>query len=218
MPSLITRVLKHKLFFPVLVAIYLLARLSLINVNSAEWGDSYRILRASNYIQNLTYPIDEKRPPLFSIVLAIRPSHIDAVIWGRLIMLVISLGTLFLFYKLTELFLTTQNQRRLALALLALNPIYLYWSLRIYADVPFSFLVLLCFYVLEKWRKKLATTKNTSIKYPIIIGLTCGLSILTRFEGYLLILAVCLGLCVTTTVATIKRIRFISLVVVIHLV
>ena len=142
---------KYWTIFSVLIAVIL--RLWLVNINSAEWGDSYRILRASNYVRQFSYPEDEKRPPLFSILLAIRPTGIDAVLWGRIFMLGVSFLALFVFYLLSKEYLPTQNQRLLALVFLFLNPVYLYWSVRIYADVPFSLLVLLCFYIFEIWMK-----------------------------------------------------------------
>jgi hypothetical protein len=34
--------------------IYLLFRISIFNINAAEWGDSYRILRATNFLEKNT--------------------------------------------------------------------------------------------------------------------------------------------------------------------
>lgn len=48
------------------------------------------------------------------------------------------------------------------------------------ADVPFSFFVLLFFYLNSKWPKK-------DYLKIFLLGIVCGLSILTRFEGYLLL-------------------------------
>lgn len=185
-------------------------RVLLVNINSAEWGDSYRILRASNFVQQFSYPGDEKRPPLFSIVLAVRPNSIDAILWGRLVMLGISFLALYVFYKLTKKYLATRNQQILAVVLLALNPVYLYWSLRIYADVPFSLLVLLCFYVFELWRERANREDKLSMLYLAVMGLICGLGILTRFEGYLLALATFIGILFTgRTYLVIGRVPFV---------
>lgn len=194
--------IKNKILLVTIIALLAIGRTLLVNINSAEWGDSYRILRASNYVRQLSYPNDEKRPPLFSALLAIRPANIDPVLWGRLFMLATSFGTLFVFYELSKNYLATKNQRLLALVLLALNPVYFYWSLRIYADVFFSLLVLVCFYVFDLWRKSLLDDeddgKKRSMFYLVVIGLICGLSVLTRFEGYLLTLAIVLGILIVT--------------------
>ncbi|MBU0649728.1 glycosyltransferase family 39 protein [Patescibacteria group bacterium] len=183
------------------LSIILASRTLLTNVNAAEWGDSYRILRASNFIREASYPQDEKRPPLFSALLAIRPGNVDAVLWGRIFMLGIFLTALFVFYQLGQKMLTTANQRWLALLFLALNPVYLYWSLRIYADILFSLWVLWCFYLFERWREN---RNKAAAKFLIGMGVICGLSILTRFEGYLLTFSTACGILVLTN-ATLKQ-------------
>lgn len=179
----------HKNYKSVIFGLFVLLHVFLFNVNVAEWGDSYRILRASNYIQRLSYPLDEKRPPLFSTVLAMRLPQVDPVIWGRGVMFIISLASFFVLSKVLDLvFKDSHKTKALALLLFALNPVYFYWSLRIYADVPLSFLSLVCFYLLIKWRGSI------TLKQSFLIGLVVGLAILTRFEGYLLFLSVCVGL------------------------
>lgn len=159
--------------------IFLIIHIALFNVNVAEWGDSYRILRASEFIRQGTYPKDEKRPPLFSIFTATRIENIDAVLWGRVVMLIFSLLSFYVFDKFSNLFIKDEKQHFVSLILLTFNPVYLYWSIRIMADIPFAFFVLLFFYLVKKW-DKLSFLKIVSL------GLLCGLAILTRFEGYLL--------------------------------
>lgn len=187
--------MRNKLPLPIIIALFLaLIRIFLVNINSAEWGDSYRILRASNFVRQFSYPDDEKRPPLFSAFLAIRPESVDPVLWGRLFMLATSFGALFVFYKLCQYYIATENKRLFAVVLLFLNPVYLYWSLRIYADVFFSLLVLVCLYVFELWKNSLSGHKSKPTRYLIIMAVACGLSVLTRFEGYLLAFSVLVGL------------------------
>ena len=166
--------------------LFTVVHIALFNVNTAEWGDSYRILRASEFIRQGSYPLDEKRPPLFSIFTAIRPSSIDAVVWGRVVMLIFSLLAFLTFRELVKIYIKDNKYRFLALLFFIFNPIYLYWSLRIMADVPFSFFVLLAFYLLRKYSDK------GPFKY-IIVGFISGLSILTRFEGYLLFASLVVG-------------------------
>lgn len=122
-------------------------------------------------------------------------------------MLGISFLSLYVFYKLSKKYLATQNQRIFAIVLLALNPVYLYWSLRIYADVPFSLLVMLCFYIFELWREKLNERDKLSMLYPAVMGLICGLGILTRFEGYLLALAILVGMFVVAKIPSWRVIK-----------
>lgn len=179
---------KYIVFF----SLYLIARVLLLNVNSAEWGDTYRILRASNYLQQLTYPNDEKRPMLFSALLTIRFVS-DQVESGRITMLILSILTVFAFYLLIERvgFNLTVNQKFLALILFALNPLFLYWSLRIYADTLFLFFSLIAFVIFYDFIKKQSYLKLVGLAVISI------LAILTRFEGYILFFALFLGLLIT---------------------
>ena len=167
--------------------IFIVLHIFLFNINISEWGDSYKILRASEYIQDGSYPEDEKRPPLFSIILSPRPDFINAVTWGRGVMFVFSLITLVVFDKLVSLHIKDERYQKIALIFFVLNPVYLYWSLRIMADVPFSFFVLLVFYLFSKWKEDMNIGKS------MLIGAICGLAILTRFEGYLLFASALMG-------------------------
>lgn len=164
---------------------YLIFRLAIFNVNSAEWGDSYRILRATNSLENFTYPKDEKRPPLYSAFLILIPKNFDPVEGGRLLMVIVSVITVFLFLKLLD-FLSINfidNQKIFAIFLLAYNPLFVYWSMRIYADSFFLMLSLLAFTLYYSFNKD-----NNYFKL-IILSIICFLGIMTRFEGYLLISA-----------------------------
>lgn len=131
---------------------FIIIHLALLNINSAEWGDSYRILRAAEYIRNVSYPDDEKRPPLFSAILAVHPAGIDPVFWGKLVMVAISFLCLVFFMRLARLFIKDDLGFIIAVVLFTFNPVYLYWSLRIYADVPFSLIALVALYLLTVWR------------------------------------------------------------------
>jgi len=180
--------------------LFFVLHIALFNVNVAEWGDSYRILRASEYIRKGIYPSDEKRPPLFSVFTAVRPSDVDPVLWGRVVVFVFSLLAFIVFDKLTEIYIKDEKYRLISLILFILNPVYLYWSIRVMADVPFSFFVLLAFYLLSRYVERIKHRENEKGRKRvgfgnlIILGVVCGLAILTRFEGYLLAIAVLAGL------------------------
>jgi len=179
--------------------LFIVLHIALFNVNTAEWGDSYRILRASEYIRRGIYPSDEKRPPLFSALAAVRPNSVDPVVWGKVVVFVFSILALIIFDKLTQIYIKDEKYRVISLILFIFNPVYLYWSIRVMADVPFSFFVLLTFYLLSKYYENLKQKeagkdyKINNFKSLILMGIVCGLSILTRFEGYLLFLSVFIG-------------------------
>jgi len=169
-------------FFLSLIS-FVVIHLFLFNFNYAEWGDTYRILRASEYIRNYSYPADEKRPPLFSMILAARPGGADQILWGRGVMLLLSVVAFVVFYKLAESYLKSRYEMYLAVILFILNPVYLYWSIRIYADVPFSILCVLVLLLYTNWRENLNAVK------VLVLSLLTALSILTRFEGFILLAA-----------------------------
>ena len=174
----------HNKVFWLFVAIHIV----LFNVNFAEWGDSYRILRGAEYIRELSYPDDEKRQPLYSIALALRPEAVDQVLWGRLEMFAISIAAFAVFYHLLDLFKLGKREKSLALLLFTFNPTFLYWSLRLMADVPFALLALITFFFYKKWQKELTYTRIAAL------GVLIGLAALTRFEGFVLGLSVGIGL------------------------
>jgi len=175
---------------------FVLIHLFLFNINAAEWGDSYRILRAAQFVKNGTYPDDEKRPPLFSIILATNPSTIEPVVWARGVMFVFSVGSFIVFLKLLSLFFPDMKQRFkiIGVVLFTLNPVFLYWSVRVMADVPFSFLALLAVYTLMRWKKGLSLRSKDNPFYYVVLGFIAALSVLMRFEGFLLTISVLLGL------------------------
>ncbi len=167
--------------------LFVLVHLLFLNVNAAEWGDTYRLLRAAEFIKSFTYPFDEKRPPLFSALLAFNPAVISPVLWGRIVLFTASVSSFIVFSKLCDFFLD-KKAKFIALILFVLNPVYLYWSLRVYADVPFALFVLATLFLYEKWRAELKAY------HLFVLGLVTGLAILTRFEGYILFGAVSLAL------------------------
>ncbi len=189
------KVLTDNKFFLFFVLLHLL----LFNINAAEWGDSYRILRASKYIREFSYPEDEKRPPLFSIILSTYPDGIDPVVWGRGVMFAVSIASLLVFYKLTTLLTKNARVKDLSLLLFTLNPVYLYWSIRIMSDTFFALLVMAALYCYTRWKVSFRPHQL------VILGLLSALAVLTRFEGYLLAAALFAGILLDTPLGLLKR-------------
>lgn len=161
-------------------ALFLLIHVLFFNINAAEWGDSYRILRAAEFLRYFAYPTDEKRPPFFSLFLALRPYFLDQLFWGKLAVLFFSIGSFLVFYKLVGLYIKKERYKILALLLFTFNPVFLYWSFRIMTDVVFSFFVLCALYLYSKNFGKFSYSQLICLSFITV------LSILTRFEGYIL--------------------------------
>jgi len=188
--TLLKRIISPKNLIYIL---FIVLHIFLLNINVAEWGDSYRILRASEYLRNdFTYPDDEKRPPVYSTLLAIRPTFVEPILWGRIFMLVTSLEFLFVFEKFLRLFIKKDKYIYLGMLLLILNPVFLYWSIRIYADVFFALIVLTAIYLFTVFTQK--NSKSLSLLQTSLFGIFPGVAALTRFEGYLLFGSLGLGI------------------------
>ncbi len=171
-------------------SLFFILHISLFGINVVEWGDSYRILRAANYIKSFTYPLDEKRPPLFSAILALQPNGVDAVVFGRIVVFAFSVLSFFIFKKIAQHFIKDKKYVNVALLFFVLNPVYLYWSIRIMADVPFAFFAMLVLYLFTIWSEN----KLLNVWRLLLLGALTSLAVLTRFEGYLLFAAICAGL------------------------
>jgi hypothetical protein len=199
----ITKLFQNK--FWLFILLFIFVRGSLINFNYAEWGDTYRIKDSTFEL----YPSDEKRPPLLSALLATYPRiefpyfesfsskiflknpgsgnlMLQPIFYGRIILFLFSFASFIVFLNYFKYLKFNLYQQFLAVVLFIFNPVYLYWSLRVYADIPFVFFVLLSFLLLLKYKENLAIN--------FLIGILAGLSILLRFEGYLLFGSLGLGL------------------------
>jgi len=169
-----------------IILAFVVLKVVFFNLTPAQWGDSYRFLRAGVYLSRLSYPLDEKRLPLFPAFLA--PSfvlNIDPIVWGHVVVLIFSVLSLVLVSKLAEqIGLRNPTGPILAVAITAFSPVFFYWTSQIYAETLFAFLVLLAFYVYYG--------KDVRFK-SILLGVITGFAFMTRFEGLLLFVALFLS-------------------------
>ncbi len=167
---------------PVLLVLLLvvLVRLLLLNVNLAEIGDSYNLLTAGEALKSLQYPLEEKRLPLLPLLLSLN-RVIEPLLFGRLLMLVLSTLSIIITLKLYYHLSAGKNYGWFLVLLLATQPLWSYWSLRIMTDVLFALLFMLFVY--------LTMSKTPSPRLAIYLGVVTGLAAQTRFEGFLLLAA-----------------------------
>ncbi len=187
-----------KYIIPLTVLCFIVVHIFLFNVNATEWGDSYRILRAAKSLQtHQVYPSDEKRPPLLSIIISLNPLNIDFVVWGKVILFIFSIAFFYTFAQFLRLFDFSKNSAYIFSLVLSLSPVVLYWSIRVMADLPFAVLALLAVYAFIKYSNRKYSNNSVYIgslyKNWFFVGLLVGLSILMRFEGYLLMVACLYG-------------------------
>jgi hypothetical protein len=177
--------MNRKLIF--FAAVFILLRILLFRVNISEWGDSYSIVSAAESLRSsFSYPVDEKRLPLFSLLIALNPLPVEMMIWAKILQVIFTAGILLLTCKLAQrLFPDLSDFGIWVLGFgLLLNPVFLYWSIRVVAGVLLAFLVLLAFNI---YHSESSQTQKLSL-----LGIVVGLAALTRYEGFLL--AVSFGL------------------------
>lgn len=183
-----------------LLLAFVVLRILLFNFNVAEWGDSYSIIRAAESLRTtFTYPIDEKRLPLFSALIALNPLPIPLMSWAKVLQGLLTFGVLFLTYRLARKILRNQNYLYAILAsvLTALTPIFLYWSIRVVSEVLLTFLVLLTFDLFYSFvifpsdRPSSPTVKAWQL---VVLGFVSGLAAMSRYEGFFLVIAIAVGL------------------------
>ena len=127
---------------------FLVLRVLLFNINISEWGDSYHIVKAAESLRSdFSYPTDEKRLPLFSVLIALTPSPIEMSVWAKVMQIFLTAGILFLSNRLDRRFFPdlSENYCLLPIAYCLFSPVFLYWSLRVVGGVLLTFLVLLAF-------------------------------------------------------------------------
>lgn len=202
-------------FFLIFTIVYLLLRIGLFNINYVEWGDTFRMIRAAEFLSTGVWPWDEKRWPFYSILL-IPGIFMDAAIaWGRVLSFTASIGTFVLTYQLylklnydfrlftsssqgaeakrfslarfknwfREKIITrdiklTEQYGMFAVVLLALSPVYAYWSIRVMADPIFAFLIILyAYFFAQSYQGK------KEYKTDIYLSLLLLCITMTRLEG-----------------------------------
>lgn len=161
------------------LSVVFLIRVFFLSVNAVEVGDSYNLLSAAEALRQFSYPLAEKRLPLFPFLLALN-THSDMVLWGRLLALSLSGMTIGVALFCARRFSFSTTQRLSVLCLICTQPVYAYWSGRIMTDVLFGFLLLCLGFVLS-------TTRVVTVSTAFQSGVLVGLLMLTRYEGFLLL-------------------------------
>ena len=204
-------------FFLIFIAFYLVVRVLMFNINYAEWGDTFRMIRAAEFLSNGYWPWDEKRWPFYSVLLIPGIWLNSSIFWGRFLSFLISLATfafIYRFYiKLVNDFKSGRTEgenhvnrssifnifayikgifRRsaqtsddqfasLAVMILALSPVYAYWSFRVMADLVFALLILVyAYYFIKNYQK---SSKLIDPNMDVMLSLLLLCITMTRLEG-----------------------------------
>ncbi len=177
----------HKVFL--LLCFFTALRIALFNINAAEWGDAYQVLSTAKNISELSFPLEKTQLPLFPAIIAPFLFVFEPLMAGRLVAALASFAVLILSYEVSKKIFPERDFHIWVPVLLAISPVFFYWSLRITAITVFTALILLAFYLFYDWRVELVPRlikDDPPLLNYIFIGLVIGLSCLTRREGFLL--------------------------------
>ncbi len=198
--------------FLLILAFYLLARILLINLNYTEWGDTFRMVRGSEFLANFDWPWDEKRWPFYSVVLIPGILFGQPILFGRVIGILISLLTLiyiYFFYKklVTDIDGSEPDDTHAVFStlLVASSSVFAYWSFRVMADPLFTLMIVVfAYHFLQEFQRYIPRfTVNKGLLSLVLLIIT-----MTRLEGLFMLSGVLLFLFVT------KRLRDLILFIV----
>ncbi|MEA2020150.1 MAG: glycosyltransferase family 39 protein [Patescibacteria group bacterium] len=173
-----------------LLCFFTALRIALFDVNACEWGDSYRVLASAKRISELSFPLENFQLPFFSAFIAPFLFIFKPLVAGRLVAALASFVVLILSYEVSKKIFPERDFHIWVPVILALSPVFFYWSLRITSITIFTALVLLAFYLFYDWRVDLVPRlikEDPPLLNYIFIGLVIGLACLTRREGILLL-------------------------------
>ncbi|MCL5986683.1 MAG: glycosyltransferase family 39 protein [Actinobacteria bacterium] len=166
-----------KYYIWLLLSFCIAVRALLINVNFAEVGDSNNFLLLADQISKRIFPAFTNRLPLYPLLLAAGVKFMDGYLWGRILSLLFSVGSIVVLYKLAIALFKKREIAVIACLLTVLNPIFSQHSMRVYSEVLLLLLVLGSFYFFYR--------KNLKLDF-LIVGFLTILATMTRYEGSLL--------------------------------
>ncbi|HIH31614.1 TPA: hypothetical protein HA235_02805 [Candidatus Woesearchaeota archaeon] len=167
----------------VLLIILLSASLS----NMLLWDETVYLGNARSYIGESNY-VEDYRPPLLELVISLIWLFTgESVIVAKIMMILISLGSFLILFSIGKRYLS-ENLNYLMSVLFALTPIMLYWSAKIYTDIPSTFLVLISFYFILKDHDK--SKKSDSNKLIIFAGIFAALALMMRYVQVIYLLCI----------------------------
>src|SRR3989344_1185155 len=170
---------RHRLLLGLLLLSFLLLSVSIAAQQRAVWWDSAVYIGMGKYYWSAGQSgfSEPSRPPALPLLLgAFWNAGLDTILSGTILIIVFSLGTVFLTFKIGEK-LFGANTGLLAAFLLGFSFTFLSFSHRILTEIPSSFFLLLGALLLLKQK-------------PVLGGIAFGLSFLTRFYQLLPIIII----------------------------
>tara|TARA_Y100000310_G_scaffold216834_1_gene217897 strand:- start:7361 stop:8671 length:1311 start_codon:yes stop_codon:yes gene_type:complete len=142
---------------------------------SLFWDENAYLGNARSHISQSRFT-EDYRFPLLEYILALAWKLTgESIFIARLIMILFTLATIYLFYLITKHHLN--NYHLIFTLLFSLSPLFLKWGFRIYTDIPTIFFILLSYYLILK-------------KNIFLAGIFSATAFLSRFPSALFPLAI----------------------------
>lgn len=172
---------KYLIFF----IFFIVVRLYLLTFNHGEFTDTYDILYRAKEIRHFQYSVFEQRMPGYPFLIALGMPFIDGILCAKILVMLASAGIFYLSFRIYNILFPKEKGGFLLLVLLLVNPFLLFWSIRPLTETIFLFFALLVFFIFYKKQ-----TKYTNVS----LGLTMGMAVMVRYEGYFLLPAIIIPL------------------------
>jgi 4-amino-4-deoxy-L-arabinose transferase-like glycosyltransferase len=167
-------------YFPlILMLVYAAYRILLINFNATETGDSNTFLQIAKDFSNGDFLSIISKPPLLPFLNGLLAFLIDVKIAGRILVSLASISSVAIFYLLLRELEFGIGLSSFAMLLFGLNPLFLAWSGRVFAEPLYTLFIILAFLI---FFKKSFRLRNLALSICVLAA------VLSRYEGVILLL------------------------------
>lgn len=160
-----------------LILVFFLFFLYLTNSNKLLlWDEPVYLGNAASHIRDSNFTEDFRFPLLEYFISFIWLIFGESVLSAQILMILFSLGTIYIFYLLSKKFFDDEFTAFASTLAFSLTSQFIFWSFRIYTDIPSLFFTLLCFYFILNNKNK-----NSAYFNFFLAGISAGLAFLMRF-------------------------------------
>ncbi|MEX0920390.1 MAG: glycosyltransferase family 39 protein [Candidatus Pacearchaeota archaeon] len=187
--ELLERLSKEKVIVGAMFLVVLLLLLHLFFIHQGGlllWDEPVYLANSKDILSTSFFTEDFRFPLLPYFIAGVWFFTGESILAAQLLVVLFTLLTVFIFYKLTKFFFPEEKYRLLATFLFAFSYPIIFWGFRIYADIPAVFFALLSVYLFFL-SDILAIEKRPKIKaFLFFSGVFAGLAFLMRYSVILI--------------------------------
>jgi len=164
----------------VLLLIFFLFQLFLTHQHpDLLWDENVYLSNARGHLESTNFSEDFRFPFLELYILPLWFVFGISVFVAKLLVILFSVGTLFIFYLLSRFYIKSWWLRFSLLFFFAFSKLFLFWSFRVYTDIPSLFFFLLSWYLFLLYFSK----KKNSFYLLFFSGVSSAFAFFTRFPA-----------------------------------